>query len=176
MDKLLICSDVDGVLTLNKMYDANGNILGKSFSDIDFTFFKVFKSLGHEVVWLSGDKFNAKIAEKRKINFIYSAAENGEIRKNEYFDLLQTRFQVKAENIVYIGDDLFDIPLLQLVKQSFCPSTAPALVRACSKYILETLPGNGLMQEVYEKLLWSGLIEPVNGEKLILLDAKEKLL
>jgi 3-deoxy-D-manno-octulosonate 8-phosphate phosphatase (KDO 8-P phosphatase) len=66
MVKLLIL-DVDGVLTDGrKYYDSSGLATHKTFCDKDFTAIKKFKSIGCEVIFLSGDKnINEKIAENR---------------------------------------------------------------------------------------------------------------
>ena len=70
MIKLLVL-DIDGILTNGKKtYDKYGNIISKSFCDKDWTAIKRFKSLGVEVMFLSGDPFNEGVANKRNIDII----------------------------------------------------------------------------------------------------------
>ena len=65
MIKLLIL-DVDGVLTDGKKYyDSKGKVVMKTFCDKDWTAIKRFKALGVQVVFLTGDPFNTKIASQR---------------------------------------------------------------------------------------------------------------
>ena len=70
MIKLLIL-DVDGVLTDGKKYyNRDGDVIMKTFCDKDWTAIKRFKALGIQVLFLSGDPFNDKIAKNRNIDII----------------------------------------------------------------------------------------------------------
>ena len=69
MIKLLIL-DVDGVLTDGtKVYDAEHKVLSKTYMCKDFTAIKRFIAAGVQVVMISGDNFNATMANKRNIDF-----------------------------------------------------------------------------------------------------------
>ena len=64
MIKLLIL-DIDGVLTDGtKTYDKDHNVLSKRFMCKDFTAIKKFIAANIDVVLISGDKWNEKMAKK----------------------------------------------------------------------------------------------------------------
>ena len=61
----LILLDIDGVMTDGrKYYDKEGTVRLKTFCDKDWTAIKRFRALGIQVAFLSGDGFNANIANK----------------------------------------------------------------------------------------------------------------
>ena len=69
MIKLLIL-DVDGIMTDGvKYYDKEGVVKLKTFCDKDWTAIKRFKSIGIQVLFLTGDPFNEAIAKNRNIDF-----------------------------------------------------------------------------------------------------------
>lgn len=146
MFDLLIC-DVDGVLTDGtKLYDVNGNVVAKQFYDRDFTAIKRFKKAGVEVVWLSGDRrVNEAIANQRKIDF-YFARDN----KASFIPFFEEKYKVNRSKMAYLGDDIYDLPVLKEVGYGFVPSTAePELFEHAE--VLERKPGHGFITSVYER-------------------------
>ena len=74
----LIALDVDGILTDgSKLYDSSGNSTFKKFNDIDFTAIKVFKALGIEVIFITGDSSNSWLAEKRNVKTYITRLKDG---------------------------------------------------------------------------------------------------
>jgi len=126
----LIVLDVDGVLTDGKKYyDKDGTVRHKTFCDKDWTAIKRFRALGIQVVFLTGDPFNVAIAENRNID-IYVNRQNGtHSDKSNYLSMLCTEYNVKPEEIVFAGDDIFDIKLMRLVGRAYCPTDSPAIVK-----------------------------------------------
>ena len=112
----VLFTDVDGVLTDGKYYGIDGDIQYKKFNDNDFTAIKLFKKIGIPVIWISGDRsINEIIAKKMSIDFIYAHAEKLKAIRDRYPDL---------NKVVYVGDDFYDIPVLEKVGYPFCPSNA----------------------------------------------------
>jgi 3-deoxy-D-manno-octulosonate 8-phosphate phosphatase KdsC-like HAD superfamily phosphatase len=70
----LIILDVDGIMTDGKKYyGQDGSVYLKSFCDKDWTSIKRFKSLGINVIFLSGDEnINKLVADNRNIDFYLS--------------------------------------------------------------------------------------------------------
>lgn len=135
----LIILDVDGVLTDGKKYyDREGTVQYKTFCDKDWTAIKRFRALGINVIFLTGDPFNEAIARNRKIDCIVNRANGAHSDKSTYLPDICKKYNVGAEEIVFAGDDVFDVGLMQLVT-SYCPSDAPNIVK---KYAI-TLPSPG---------------------------------
>lgn len=172
----LVILDVDGVLTDGKKYyDNSGTAVLKTFCDRDFTAIKKFKSFGVNVVFLSGDEnINKKIAENRNIDFYHSRGEC----KSSFLEIFKEQYNCTENQIVFIGDDIFDLQLMKKVRWKFCPSNADLeLHKICA--VLKSPSGNNCISELYDYLSNLGLVykdvlEELDIEKIYNLDSYEK--
>lgn len=57
------------------------------------------------------------------------------------------------ENVLYMGDDLPDLPVLKRTGLASCPADAVQEVRSCSHYISTKKGGEGCVRDVIEKVL-----------------------
>ena len=177
MIKLAIL-DVDGVMTDGTKYcDREGNVVQKTFCDKDWTAIKRLRAIGVEVLVITGDPYNKKILENRNIPVIINR-ENGQHRdKSEYFPQILKDYNCKPEEVLYIGDDLFDIGIMRLVGHPFCPVNSPRLVRQSAR-ILQGRGGDNLIMELFDYLEINGLIPIVKFDEVIVkineLDVREK--
>lgn len=177
MIKLLIL-DVDGVLTNGKkIYDINGNVVYKEFCDKDWTYIKIFKSLNINVVFLTGDSFNKKIAKKRNIKVYINRKNNTHKDKIYFLKPICKEYSLKPEQIVYVGDDIFDLKLLNAVGYAFCPKDAPDIFDKNVKRLKKN-GGDNLLIELFKFLQNKKLIPKLNLnkqiDKIYDLDIKEK--
>jgi 3-deoxy-D-manno-octulosonate 8-phosphate phosphatase (KDO 8-P phosphatase) len=165
MIKLLIL-DVDGVMTNGKkIYDKDGNIVGKEFCDKDWTAIKRFKALNIDVVFLSGDKFNEKIAKNRNIPFWHNISP-----KEDYLDeICKAFYAVSTYNVAYVGDDLFDINIANLVKYPYCPLDAIVEMKDICK-IIPSNGGNNVIMNLFNMLSSSKLIPQWNSSHINILN------
>lgn len=149
MFKLLLI-DIDGVLTNgNKAYDASHTVVSKQFNDRDFTAIKRFKAAGIPVVAISGDIFNRDMCEKRNIPFLYSRNLCGGLDKSRAIPYLIEKYGVSPDKMAYIGDDYYDISLLNSVRYPFCPANAAY----CVQKVSTTIPrfgGEGVLDALWE--------------------------
>jgi YrbI family 3-deoxy-D-manno-octulosonate 8-phosphate phosphatase len=143
----LLIIDIDGVMTDGtKMYDKEGKIFGKRYSDLDFTAIKRFMAAGVNVCFLSGDKtINEAMAKTRKIDFYHN--EPG-VDKADM--LTEIKKHYKANSTAYIGDDYYDISIMNSVNLSFCPQNSPAAVRRTASAIINVTAGNGVIAGLYD--------------------------
>ena len=160
MYKLLIL-DVDGILTTGlKYYDIEGNVISKTFGDRDFTAIKQFICSGIDVIFLSGDRqVNSKVAEKRNIPFFYSRRDNGNLSKSDCAKEILKDYNLTKEEVIFVGDDLFDIEMRDFCGLMACPSNSHYLMKDKSDYILNTKSGEGCVQELFEKLISDKVIK-----------------
>ena len=106
----LIILDVDGVMTDGrKYYDREGTVRYKTFCDKDWTAIKRFRALGLEVIFLTGDPFNVAIGENRKIDVIVNRFSGEHRDKSDYLTKICEDYGVQPHEIVFIGDDIFEI-------------------------------------------------------------------
>lgn len=170
----LIILDIDGVLTDGKKYyGLDGMPFAKTYCDKDFTAIKRFRGAGINVCFLSGDKkVNEEMAKNRNIDFY--AARQGE-NKTSYLSLLETVYSVKKENMLYVGDDLFDKDIMQQVGFAYCPKDACIdILSICDTET--TIPRNGgdsVISYLQFMLRYQGLIPDCSMSEIEKLDAKE---
>jgi len=172
MIKLLIL-DVDGVLTDGKKsYGLDGLALSKNFCDRDFTAIKRLKSGGIQVCFLSGDKkVNEEVAKNRKIDFYFSDA--GYDDKADYVEKFEKIYNCTKDEMAYVGDDIFDIPIMKSVKYAFCPKGVPIEVQKISNWIIDRESGDNVISCLYEYLLNQKLINETTLQQVKDLDKLE---
>lgn len=171
----LIILDVDGIMTDGKKYyGQDGSVYLKSFCDKDWTSIKRFKSLGINVIFLSGDEnINKLVADNRNIDFYLSRS----IPKESLLKTIESKYNIDRKNICYFGDDLFDIGIMKEVGYSFCTSDSPLIVKLHS-IELNVFGGNNAVLHLFEYIEKSKLIPSLTYEeimsKIYELDKKEK--
>lgn len=149
--KLLVI-DIDGVMTDGtKEYGLNGEVTSKRYCDLDFTAIKRFKAAGIQVCFLSGDTIiNKKMAETRKIDYYHARLPSGNIDKSEFIPILCKKYNVGIDDIAYVGDDYYDLSIIESLKYTFCPSTANNDIKRRCYQVLNIQGGHGVLSELYE--------------------------
>lgn len=174
----LVILDVDGVLTDGrKYYDKEGTVRLKTFCDKDWTAIKRLKALDIKVIFLTGDPFNVVIADNRKIDVIVNR-QNGQHRdKSDYLPEICVEYEVTPDEIVFVGDDVFDYYLMSLVKHKYCPADAPDEVKEIAT-VLKANGGENVIMHLFDHLKKIELLPKYNFadhlEKVYELDLKEK--
>ena len=154
----LVILDIDGVMTNgSKVYGLDGIPFAKSYCDKDFTAIKQLKASGIQVIFLSGDeRVNKAMAKNRNIKF-YSARGKD---KGEFLLYFENTYKVPREEMLYLGDDLFDINILKKVGHPFCPSDASVEVKeVCHKNILPAKGGENVIMALVEHLTYLKIME-----------------
>lgn len=151
--KLLIL-DVDGVMTDgSKTYDSEHNIISKRYCDKDFTAIKRFLSANVPVVLLSGCSFNRGMAKARGLAFYDVKKVSNQLDK--YAAALEwgifKTYSVEPKDVGYVGDDYYDLSLLEIVGYPYCPADAAEVVKQ-SAITLSKNGGCGVVEALYEKV------------------------
>ena len=148
--------DIDGVLTNGKItVDSNGNELKTiDFKDIDAVF--EFKRRGLLVGLITGEATPITEYFRRRFEpeFFYKGCKN----KPEALSEILGKTGFTADEVCYVGDGKYDIPVMKLVKFSACPANAISDVKKTAKMQLEHCGGDGCIWELLEKLTLHGEI------------------
>jgi 3-deoxy-D-manno-octulosonate 8-phosphate phosphatase (KDO 8-P phosphatase) len=88
---------------------------------------------------------------------IYLGAHNKIEQLNDYLD----KHQIDIKNVLYMGDDIPDYPVMKLVGLPCCPQDAVPEIKAISKYVSHKNGGKGAVRDVIEQVLkvqgkWNG--------------------
>lgn len=151
--------DVDGVLTNgNVSILTNGEML-RTMSVKDGYALKVAIVSGYNICIISGGS-NEGVSIRLKglgIEDVYLGAHNKIDQLNDYL----TKNNIKKENVLYMGDDIPDYPVMKMVGLPCCPQDAVPEIKNISKYISHKKGGKGAARDVIEQVLkvqgkWSG--------------------
>jgi len=172
MIKLAIL-DIDGIMTDGKKYyGLDGIPFAKTYCDKDFTAIKRLRGAGVKVCFLSGDeRVNLAMAQNRNIPF-YSARGKD---KASFVSIFEQTFNLKPNEMLYIGDDLFDLSIMKIVGHAFCPKDAPNILQDyCGvKNVIDRKGGENVVAKMVDILLDRGLIDDCTMEEIEALDKKE---
>lgn len=143
--------DVDGVLTDGKiLINSDGELL-RSFDTKDGYAMKCALVKGFKIAIITGGR-NEAVRERFKelgIIDIYLGAHH---KLDAYQDLMDN-YDLNPEEILYIGDDIPDIPVMEKVGLGCCPADAASDVKAMADYVSHKKGGEGCVRELIEQVL-----------------------
>jgi 3-deoxy-D-manno-octulosonate 8-phosphate phosphatase (KDO 8-P phosphatase) len=147
--KLLIL-DVDGVMTDGRIFWLDGYGWTRHFHVKDGYGLKVLMKAGIEVAIISGgDSKDVRTRmEFLKINHIFLGDED----KIKALDKIVERTKLAYEQMAFMGDDLFDIPVIEKVGFSATVPHAVDPVKARCHYITESAGGWGAVREIADAI------------------------
>lgn len=158
----LVLLDVDGVLTDGTISVTGAGDERKSFFIRDGAAIVWAQRTGLKVGLLSGRASNA--TARRATELDISIVMQGETDKRAGFLRVATTQGLQAEQIAYMGDDLLDLPVLQLAGLSAAPADACDDVRGRVHYVTQAPGGRGAVREFIELILrnrgqWDAVVQ-----------------
>lgn len=147
----LLILDVDGVMTDGtKTYDSSHSVISKRYCDKDFTAIKRFISAGIPVVLLSGCAFNEGMAKSRGLPFYNAKKLSDQLDKSVAAKIICEDFNTTLAGAAYVGDDYYDLSLLNLVDYPYCPLDAAQIVKDSGAVVINRKGGEGVIEALYE--------------------------
>ncbi|MCF6296340.1 MAG: HAD-IIIA family hydrolase [Flavobacteriaceae bacterium] len=151
--------DVDGVLTDGTVTITTSGDMLRKMNIKDGYALKTAVDNGFNVCVISGGS-NEGVRKRLQglgVTDIYLGAHNKIEQLEEYLDI----YNIKAESVLYMGDDIPDVPVMKLVGLPCCPQDAVPEIKAISKYISHKNGGKGAVRDVIEQVLkihdkWDG--------------------
>ena len=77
----------------------------------------------------------------------------GKSPKLEILSEWSKKLGIDFSEMAYVGDDVTDIPIMEVVGASFCPADAVWAVKLEAEVILSTKGGDGCVRELVEEYL-----------------------
>lgn len=143
--------DVDGVFTDgNVLVDNNGEML-RTMNVKDGYALKTALTKGYNVCIITGGT-NEGVKKRLMGLGIVDIFMNSHL-KIEALNTYMAKNGIDSENILYMGDDVPDIPPMRAVGLATCPQDAVAEVKAISDYISHRFGGKGCVRDVIEQVL-----------------------
>ena len=157
--------DVDGVLTDGTVLATTSGELLRAMSTKDGFALKTAVRAGFHVCVISGGTNEGVSARLRGLGItdIYLGSHNKMEQFEEYLDV----YNIKSENVLFMGDDIPDYPVMKLVGLPCCPQDAVPEIKAISKYVSHKNGGKGAVRDVIEQVLkvqgkWNGYYDAQN--------------
>jgi len=151
--------DVDGVLARSEILLHPDGDLMRSMNTKDGYAIQFAVKAGFPVAIVSGAKSPSIIHRFRNIGVqdIYLDVHD----KAEVFAAFLSRYNLNAEEVLYMGDDMPDLPVLRMVEVSACPSDAAPDVQSVCMYISPFTGGTGCVRDVIEQVMRAQGLWPV---------------
>lgn len=143
--------DVDGVLTNGMLTIMPDGELVRHMNVKDGYAMKLALNKGFRVCIISGGTNQAVKSRLAALGIedIYLGAHD---KIKQYQEIIE-KYNLQADNILYMGDDIPDLPVMKKVGLSCCPNDAVPEIQQISKYISNKKGGEGCVRDVIEQVL-----------------------
>jgi 3-deoxy-D-manno-octulosonate 8-phosphate phosphatase (KDO 8-P phosphatase) len=146
-----ILLDMDGVLTDGSLlYTSDGDTI-KVFNVYDGHGIVRGHELGLKFAIISGREgaVNKHRAARLKVEELYENCDD----KVAAYEEIKAKYNLTDENFCYVGDDVFDLPLLRKVAFSCAPATAMSEVKDEVHYVSPLGGGKGAVRDIIDMIL-----------------------
>jgi 3-deoxy-D-manno-octulosonate 8-phosphate phosphatase (KDO 8-P phosphatase) len=143
--------DVDGVLATDILVILQGGEMARNMNSKDGYALQLAVKKGYRVAIISGGTSEAvqQRLERLGVKDVYLGVHNKKQRLLDYV----AEHQLQWAEIMYMGDDIPDYVVMQLVGLPCCPADAVPEIKQISKYISGLDGGKGCGRDVIEKVL-----------------------
>ncbi|OKH21025.1 KdsC family phosphatase [Chroogloeocystis siderophila] len=152
----LLALDVDGVLTDGGLYYTESGEVFRKFNIKDGQGIKLLQQAGIEVAIITAKSSLSTLnrAKDLKIPHIFLGVKN----KLSVLNNLCKELGFAFSQVAYVGDDVNDLDVMQVVG---CPMTVADAMKAnqaCALYITQLPGGQGAVREICEMLIANALV------------------
>ncbi|MEO8713229.1 MAG: HAD hydrolase family protein [Parafilimonas sp.] len=143
--------DMDGVLTDGSLLIMDEGLMIRRMHIKDGYALQLAVKNGYIILVISGSN-SPQVKERLLrlgVNNVYMQVEN----KIEKLKELLIEFKAEKENILYMGDDIPDLEVMQYCGLACCPADAVSEIKNISKYISPVKGGEGCVRDVIEKVM-----------------------
>ena len=143
--------DVDGVLTDSSVHITSSGEMLRTMNIRDGYAMKAAVESGYHVCVISGgSNEGVRIRlENLGITEIYLGAPD----KVKLFSEYIKAYNIQPEQVLYMGDDIPDYHVMQLVEIPACPQDSAPEIKSISKYVSHKNGGRGAVRDVIEQVM-----------------------
>lgn len=156
--------DVDGVLTDSSVHVTSTGEMLRTMNIRDGYAMKAAVESGYHVCVISGGSNEGVRIRLQNLGItdIHLAAPDKVATFKEYLQL----YDLNAEQVLYMGDDIPDYHVMQLVGLPTCPQDSAPEIKGIAKYVSHRNGGRGAVRDVIEQVM------RVQGKWMNYFDAK----
>jgi 3-deoxy-D-manno-octulosonate 8-phosphate phosphatase (KDO 8-P phosphatase) len=143
--------DVDGVFSHNVFLHPNGDMLRSMNTKDGFAlYYAVNKHFFYTAIITGGYSESVKTRfNAMGITDVYIKSTD---KLDDYNDFI-SKYNLKPEEVLYMGDDIPDYDVMKAVGLPVCPADAAEEIKAISVYISDKNGGDGCVRDVIEQVL-----------------------
>ncbi|MFK5880558.1 MAG: HAD-IIIA family hydrolase [Flavobacteriaceae bacterium] len=154
--------DVDGVLTDGTIQVSENGDMIRNMNIKDGYALKTAVDAGYKVCIISGGSSEGVRIRLKRLGLtdVYLGAHN----KINQFEEIINKYHLKTNEVLYMGDDIPDYPVMKLVGLACSPKDAAPEIQSISHYISQKKGGKGCVRDVIEQVLkvqdkWDGAFD-----------------
>jgi len=148
----LIISDVDGVFTDGSLYIGQQGELFKRFHALDGAGIALLQAVNFPMAIITGRASEITRERMRELGLAEHLYQ-GNLAKIEPYRKIRREFRLQDAEILYIGDDLVDLPLIRRAGVGVAVANAHPGVKEAADYVTRQEGGSGAVREIIELLL-----------------------
>jgi 3-deoxy-D-manno-octulosonate 8-phosphate phosphatase (KDO 8-P phosphatase) len=148
-----IAMDVDGVLTDGGVWWGPNGEEWKRFHFADIMGLSLARKAGMVIALMSGE--NSPLVDRLAAKFRISDVHKDCKDKAGALRTFSEKHGLRLQEICFIGDDVNDLPALNIAGLSACPADARPSIREHCQVVTKLGGGNGAVREVVDMLLAS---------------------
>jgi len=143
--------DVDGVLSCNFIsLDSTGDPM-RTVNIKDGYAMQLAVKKGYQVAIITGAYTESVVMRYSRLGLSYIYTRSA-VKINDFYDFLE-KTGLKAEEVLYAGDDIPDYEVMQLVGLPVAPADAAPDIKNIAKYISPYNGGHGVARDVIEQTM-----------------------
>jgi 3-deoxy-D-manno-octulosonate 8-phosphate phosphatase (KDO 8-P phosphatase) len=143
--------DMDGVLTDGGLQRTDQTFDEKVVCVMDRDSIRAAQRLGILFGLITGH--HADIIRHRAVELRIRDLYTGSLDKSNAYEDFKRRYNLRDEEIAYMGDEIFDVSLLKRVGFAAAPANGHRAARMAAHYVTTQLGGHGAVREVMTLLI-----------------------
>ena len=143
--------DVDGVLTNGKILVTTEGEMYREMNTRDGFALKYALLKGFNIGIISGGTNQGvkKRLENLGVNKVYLGIHEKDIALDDFINT----YNINPEEVLYMGDDVPDMPVMEKVGVATCPQDAVPDVKRIADYVSHKNGGDGCVREIVEQVM-----------------------
>jgi 3-deoxy-D-manno-octulosonate 8-phosphate phosphatase (KDO 8-P phosphatase) len=143
--------DIDGVLTDGSVYVTETGDQFRCFNIKDGYALQLAVKCGYHVCAISGAQAESTKYRMNRLGItdVYVGCKD----KVQVFNQYIAEKEIDALGVLYMGDDIPDLKVMQLAGLPACPADAVEEIKAVSIYISPLAGGKGCVRDIIEKVM-----------------------
>ncbi len=143
--------DIDGVLSLQTINLSTFGVPNRTINLRDGYALQLAVKKGYHIGVISG--CNSKEYQKRLKSLGIKDIYLNSRAKLDHFNAFMIKHNLKASEVLFMGDDIPDFEVMKAAGVPVCPSDADSEIKQIASYISDKKGGEGCVRDVIEQVL-----------------------